>query len=202
MNKSKIYRLQLNHNCGEMFAILDDFTHVSEFDGRIVSVFQTLEKLHLSKQSRSSSRYSLLGPFFLFKMPSKRKDKNWEFIENSTEIYSSIPPTKTTNYITIGNPNWNMIPQWLVNGDEYDSSGNVKFVNYSAVRSLETRILQTPNGVCIKATMLQLLKSGKDVWEYYDIGELGNRNLFEELVNTYFEQNEVDEIFKNYVTTS
>jgi hypothetical protein len=200
MSTSKIYKLKLDHNCGEMFAIIDDLTNVSEFDGRVVSVF-LLDRLRKSVKIKSDQKDSVLGPFLLYKMPSKRSNKNWEFIENSDCLYSSIPNTKETNNKLMGQPDWSGVSKWYINGDVYDEFNNIKFFEYEEVRRLESQILQTPNGICIKATMFQLIKSGKDVWEYYDIKDLGNRNLFEELINTYFQQNKVVELLKDYPET-
>jgi hypothetical protein len=37
----------------------------------------------------------------------------------------------------------------------------------------------------MKTTMLFLLNNGKNVDEYYDLSELGNRNVYLQVVNTY-----------------
>jgi hypothetical protein len=68
----------------------------------------------------------------------------------------------------------------------YDLKQKRVFTPYEEVRRLETRILNGPGSLAKKFTMKMLLDKGRRVSEFYDLGELGNRNMYVQLINTYY----------------
>ena len=61
---------------------------------------------------------------------------------------------------------------------------------------METTILNSRVGVVIKFTMKVILDNNKMVSKYYDLSELGNRNMFVQLVNTYYPLSKTQEYLK------
>ena len=60
--------------------------------------------------------------------------------------------------------------------------------NYEDVRRLETLVLNHPTMVKIKVTMIEIISSGKFVSDYYDLNDMGIRNMYLQVINTYFDK--------------
>lgn len=57
-------------------------------------------------------------------------------------------------------------------------------------------MLNSPLSIVKKTTMKLLVDAGHDVGAYYDLSELGNRNMFVQLLNTYYSLHKCREIIK------
>jgi hypothetical protein len=82
------------------------------------------------------------------------------------------------------NDNWAELADWYQ--APYDLMKLPNYVLYEEVRYLETRILNGPGRVVKKFTMKALLDSGKKVSDYYSLKELGTKNMYVQLINTYY----------------
>jgi hypothetical protein len=70
------------------------------------------------------------------------------------------------------------------------------YVDYEEIRHLETRIIRSPSGVVKEFTMKVILDNKEKVSDYYDLSELGNKNLFVYLINTYYPSDKTKKYLK------
>ena len=68
----------------------------------------------------------------------------------------------------------------------YDPKKMLTFVPYEKVRHLENRILNSPSCVATKFTMKIILDKGQKVTDFYDLNNLGDKNMFVQMINTYY----------------
>ena len=186
-NSGKIYRFKLDHNLGFGFAEVYDFTDDSDFDGRIVYVFNKYDQDEKLSSELSEIRESgiALGPIRLHKFPNTRGLHSWKYIAQADNLLiDELPETKELQGF-----------HWLDNWDDfkgkwynsnYDRKKLPTYVDYEKVRHLETRIINPPSGVVTKFTMKVILDKNEKVSDYYDLSELGIKNMFVQMVNTYF----------------
>lgn len=186
-NSGKVYRFKLDHNLGYGFAEVYDFTDHSMFDGRIVYVFNEHDKTGTREYSCSEIRATgiALGPIRLHKFPNIRGLHAWKYLfQNKELLIQAIPETKELRGIESKDNNWDNLVDWY--GSSYDREKMPIFVPYEKVRHLETRILNTPSGVATKFTMKIILDNNEKVSSYYDLNNLGDKNMFVQMINTYY----------------
>jgi hypothetical protein len=82
------------------------------------------------------------------------------------------------------NDNWAELADWYQ--APYDLMKLPKYVPYEEVRYLEIRILNGPGSAVKKFTMKTLLDKGEKVSAYYDLKNLGTKNMSVRLINTYY----------------
>lgn len=51
--------------------------------------------------------------------------------------------------------------------------------------------------IVIKATMIKIIEEGNEVSDFYDLKELGNLNVYLQIVNTYFPLSRVIELLSS-----
>jgi len=186
-NSGKIFRFKLEHSLGYGFAEVYDFTDQIMVDGRVVYVFNKLEEDEKAKHSFSELRGTgiSLGPIRLYKFPATRGLHSWKYLFKTDEfLIEELPETKVLHGLEYKDNNWNNFTTW------YKSSQDVRkplvYFNYEEVRHLETRIINSPLGVVREFTMKVILDRNEKVSDYYDLSQIGNKNLFVYLVNTYY----------------
>jgi hypothetical protein len=188
-NSGKIYRFKLEHNLGFGFAEVYDFTDLSIFDGRVVYVFNRLDKEEKPSYTFSEIRNTgiAIGPIRLNKFPNVRGLHAWKFLLRATDLLmNEIPVTKSLQGLVWKEDDWNNFKKkW------YSSNFDIKkelptYVDYEKVRHLETTILHTPVDVVTKFTMKVILDSNEKVSDYYNLSENENRFPFIQLINTYY----------------
>jgi hypothetical protein len=186
-NSGKIYRFKLDHNFGFGFAEIYDFTDFSEFDGRIIYTFNridTEEKSDYDLKKISESGISL-GPIRTVSFPGTRGKYATKYIGQRTDlIVNEIPVTKEFHGLLINENNWNNLKKWY-RSDKFEKLHST-FVNYNELRSLETRVLSSIVGIATKLTMKKIIDENKKVSDFYDLNQMGNLNLFVQLINTYY----------------
>lgn len=197
-NSGKIYRIRLEHNQGFAFVETYDFTDISEFDGRILYVYNLIK-------SEIETAYNLIdikesgigiGPIRMMHFPGTRGKYASKLIGQNTELLiSKIPTTKELNSPIINEINWNNFEHWY--SSDYEEKVDLEFINYSKVRNMETRILASIVCVTKKTTMKKLIDEEKEISNYYDLSEIGNFNLFVQLVNTYYPLEKTIELTKD-----
>ena len=186
-NSGKIYRFKLDHNLGYGFAEVYDFTDHSMFDGRIVYVYNRRDKKDEKNYELSEIRETgiALGPIRLYKFPGTRGLHSWKYLFKSDElIITELPKTKELHGLESKDSNWSNFKTWYKS--DRDFKAPLVYVDYEEIRHLETRIIRSPSGVAKEFTMKIILDNKEKVSDYYDLAELGNKNLFVYLVNTYY----------------
>ena len=185
-NSGKIYKFKLDHNLGYGFAEVYDFTDHSMFDGRIVYVYNRRDKNDEKNYLLSEIKETgiALGPIRLYKFPAARGLHSWKYLFKSDElIITELPETKELHGLTIKDDNWSNFKTWYKSRDfKYP----FVYTDYEEIRHLETRIINAPSGVAKEFTMKVILDNKEKVSDYYDLSELGNKNLFVYLINTYY----------------
>jgi hypothetical protein len=186
-NSGKIYRFRLDHNLGYGFAEVYDFTDHSEFDGRIVYVYNRHDKIEEKEYVYSNIKVTglALGPIRLYKFPNTRGLHSWKFLfQTESLMIDALPETKELRGLVSNNNNWDNLSDWY--SSNYDPKKMAIFVPYEKLRHLESRILNSPSGVATKFTMKIILDKGQKVTDFYDLNELGNKNMFVQTINTYY----------------
>jgi len=197
-NSGKVYRFKLDHNLGFGFAEVYDFTDYSTFDGRVVYVFNRLDK-------EEKSGYDILeigktgiaiGPIRLHKFPNTRGVHAWKFIlKNENFLITELPETKELQALRSNDDNWNNFKLKWYNSN-YDKQKLPDYVDYAEVRHLETRIINPPSGVVTKFTMKVIIDNNEQVSKYYDLSDLGTKNMFVQMINTYYPLIRTKELLK------
>ena len=188
-NSGKIYRFKLDHDLGFGFAEVYDFTdELSMLDGRLVYVYNRYDKEEKPAYELSEIRKEgvALGPIRLHKFPNTRGLHSWKYLFKTDKfLIEQLPDTKELQGLHWKHDNWdNFKKQWY--NSNYDMRQLPTYVDYEKVRYLETRIINSPTGVATKFTMKVLLDNKESVSDYYDLSELGNKNMFVQMVNTYY----------------
>ncbi len=186
-NSGKIYRFKLDHDLGFGFAEVYDFTDHSMFDGRLVYVYDKIDKINEKEYRISEIRSSkiALGPIRLYKFPASRGLHSWKFLFKTDELLiTEIPDTKENHSLSFKDDNWSNLKTWYRSRRDLENS--IVYVDYDEIRHLETRIISSPSGVAKEFTMKVILDRNEKVSDYYDLSDLGNKNLFTYLINTYY----------------
>jgi hypothetical protein len=195
-NSGKIYRFKLDHNLGYGFAEVYDFTDESEFDGRPVFVFNKVDKELYESYTLDEIRSSgvALGPLAFFRFPNIKGVGAWKYLFQSKDfLLTERPPYKYLHSLR-NNDNWSEFDSWS-RGPSDPKTARV-FVPYEDIRHLETRILNSTLSAVHKLTMKLLLDRGQKVSDYYDLGYIGNKNSFVQLINTYYPAEKTKEFLK------
>ena len=186
-NSGKIYRFKLDHDLGFGFAEVYDFTDHSMFDGRLVYVYNKIDKKNEKEYRISEIRNSkiALGPIRLYKFPASRGLHSWKFLFKTDELLiTELPETKENHSLSFKDDNWSNLKTWYRSRRDFKNS--IVYVDYEEIRHLETRIISSPSGVVKEFTMKVILDRNEKVSDYYDLSDLGNKNLFTYLINTYY----------------
>ena len=186
-NSGKFFRFKLDFDLGYGFAEAYDFTDIHSADGSMVFVYNRIDKeikKHYNLEEITSTGISL-GPIRLISYPNSRGIGAWKYLFKHDKFIIEEPNiTKhEQGFLPIVN-DWNTIKRWYKS--DWDPKGPPEYVPYSQVRQLETSIINTNQSVVKKATMKNLIDAGENVTKYYDLSELGNRNMFVQLINTYY----------------
>ena len=185
-NSGKIYRFALDHGLGYGFAEIYDFTDDSMFDGRYAFAYERVDAEMQNKYSMTEIRLSpiAIGPITLYKFPNVRGVGAWKYLFRTDDFLIKERPKHKYLQAIPRSDNWAEMPWW----EELpcDKRGAPEYVDYEEVRHLETQILNGHTGVAKKFTMKNLLDRGKKVSDFYDLSQPGNKNMFVQLINTYY----------------
>ena len=196
-NSGKVYGFKLDHNFGFGFAEVYDFTDVSNFSGRLIFVYNLIAddlNANLSIDEISKSGIAL-GPITLWKFPNSRGKGAWKLIGKMDHFLIDIyPPAKDVRANPFLYNNWSKFDRWFIDSEVNDP---LEYVPYEQVRRMETRVLNPKEGVAKKFTMKHIIDTGLNVSDYYDLSDLGNRNMYVDLVNTYYPDDQVEVLVRN-----
>jgi len=195
-NSGKIFRFKLDHQLGYGFAEVYDFTDESMFDGNVVYVYNKVDAVDqkvYSLEEITSSDFAL-GPIRLHKYPATRGLYAWRYLfQNQKFFITELPPHKDQRGLPTDD-NWDNLDGWYLRNGVGSSAPPI--VDYAKVRHFETTILNPPAGVVSKFSMKVLIDNQKNVSDYYDFSNLGTKNMFVQLVNTYYSLPEAEELLK------
>jgi len=186
-NSGKFFRFKLDFNMGFGFAEVYDFTDIHSADGRIVFIYNRLDKETKKsyKLEEITSSGIALGPIRLYRYPNSKGIGAWKFLMKHDNFIIEEPNfSKDAQDLTPMVYNWDTLKSW--HRSDYGMKESPRYVPYSQVRILETRIMNSTTGVVKKVTMKKLIDEEKNVAQYYDLTDLGNRNMFLQLINTYY----------------
>ena len=180
---------QVGPYLGFGFAEVYDFTdELSMLDGRIVYVYNKHDKKVKENYKLSEIRKTgiALGPIRLYKFPNTRGLHSWKYLFRTDDfLITEIPETKELQAFHSKEDNWdNFKGKW--HNSNYDIKQLPKYVDYDKVRYLETRIINGSTGIVKKFSMKVILDNNEKVSDYYDLSELGNKNMFVQMINTYY----------------
>jgi len=197
-NSGKIYRFEMDHKLGYGFAEVYDFTDDSMFDGRYAFVYNFVDDEVVAEYEMDRIRSSgiALGPITFYKFPNVRGKGAWKYLFRTSDfLLTARPSSKELRGMHNRNDNWNDLGDWY--RAPYDLKKMPEFVPYSQVRYLETRILNGPASAMRKFTMKRILDVGKKVSDYYNLAELGTKNMYVQLINTYYPLEKTIEYLKD-----
>ncbi|WP_157208247.1 Imm26 family immunity protein [Mariniflexile maritimum] len=192
-----IYRISLDFDLGFVYAELLDYTDVREFDGILIQVYNYIETGN-EKQidiEKIKSNEILFGPVPINKYPNNKGKFAWKYIGKSNSYSKEFPWFKSFRGLINKDDNWSNLSPWFKANIHGIDSNSIEY-NYEDVRRLETLILNHPEMVKIKVTMLLLINKGEIVRDFYDLTNIGNRNMYIQLINTYYDNNKVEELLK------
>ena len=194
-NSGKIFKFKLDHDRGYMYAEFLDFTDKSKFSGNIIYVFSQIDSLNdkPAKIDQIIQTDIVLGPIIISRPPSNRGKGAWKLIGKTPDLLIEALPVFKETKDPLFIENWNDISDWA-KVHNFDSLELVD--HYQSVRSLETKILNTKEGISTKATMRGIINDRLDINDFYDMNNLSNRTLFVQLVNTYYSLEETMELLK------
>lgn len=184
-----IYKFPLDFEKGFGFAEILDFSDFSNFDGILVRVFNFIEK-EKNDNNRNICEIKnagvMFGPLPINKYPSPRSKTGW-VLYGKDEKFDKTPPFFKHLRGLLNDNNWANLQPWFKQGRFNKKIEDVE-CKYEEIRHLETLILNHVDSIKIKATMMKLIEEGEDVSKYYDLKNLGYKNLFLQIVNTYYEK--------------
>jgi len=197
-NSGKFFRFKLDFNFGFGFAEVYDFRDISSFDGTKVFVYNRIDSksLKLYYESEITSSGIALGPISLYKYPNSRGIGAWKFLFKTNKYIIEEPPVaKDALDLAPWKYDWSILEKW--HKSDRDSRSQLIYMPYENVRSFETLIVNSNVSVVKKATMKFIIDNGKKVQDYYNLYDLGNVNMFIQLVNTYYSLERCRELIKD-----
>lgn len=195
-NSGNIYKFLLDFDKGHAYAEILDYSDVSDFDGILVQVFNYSNKEKDEKKvSIDEIKKSgiLFGPAPVNKYPNTKGKGAWQLYGKDDDFDTSPPLFKSLRGLLI-NYNWATLRPWFLDDRFGDNKTADVEKNYEDVRNLETMILNHIDSIKVKITMMKIIAEGEKVAEYYDLKDLGNKNLYLQVVNTYYDKKTAEEL--------
>lgn len=188
-----IFRFPLEHNLGYGYVeVLDSSdSGTCEF---LAYVYNYFDKGEISNDVTKIVETGIyLGPLNITRYPNTKGKNAWKLVGRNENFIKNFPDSK--DYAgDIGYYDWSKLHPWrYFKGLEWD----FEEVEYEKVRNIEIVTLYThKDSLPEKVTMKKLIVMGKKVGDYYDFSDLGTRNVFVQVINTYFPQEKVEELIK------
>jgi hypothetical protein len=187
-NSGKIYKFLLDFDKGYAYAEILDYSDVSGFSGILIQVFNYIgEKDDSSAISEVKKSGIMFGPAPVNKYPNTKGKGAWK-LYGKDENFNTVPPSFKFLRGLLVNNNWADLGPWFIQDWFGDNKTDGIESNYEEVRNLETMILNHPDSIKVKITMMKIIEAGERVADYYDLEDLGNKNLYLQVVNTYYDK--------------
>lgn len=193
-NSGNIYSIKLEFDLGLVYAELLDYSDVYPFDGILIQVYNYNDlnkQISINDIDEIRSSGILFGPVPINKYPSTSGKFSWKYLGKSASYSKESPWFKSYNGNFFKEDNWSNVKPWF-KSKYFDTDSEDIECSYNEIRRLETTILNHPEMIKKKISMLELINNGKYVSDYYDLSEIGNRNIFIQLINTYFDNDKVE----------
>lgn len=189
-SSGNIYKFLLDFDKGSAYAEILDYSDIADFDGILVQVFNYFNKENDEKKIRIDEIKKcgiLFGPAPVNKHPNTKGKGAWLLYGKDDDFDRSPPLFKSLRGLLIKN-NWANLRPWFIQ-DRFggNKQGDIE-KNYEDVRNLETMILNHIESIKVKITMMKIIADGEKVADYYDLGVVGNKNLYLQIVNTYYDK--------------
>jgi len=159
-----------------------DFTHISSFHGLLAQVFDKFSDEEENSVEELKDCDWLFGLRSMHKWPNLRKDTGWK----SLGILSSpdddiIPDFKgVQNFKSIVDDESKIGPWYPI----YNLTQRGEVCEYKQVHHLERIILTTSSLGLVWRTGMEYCRINKlSVKDYYDLEELGRRNMYYQMIN-------------------
>ncbi len=194
-NSGNVYAINLDFDFGSVYAGLLDYTDVRDFDGILVKVYRSVREIK-EKEVFALDDF-LFGPVPINKYPNTKGKYAWKLLG---KCYSCIiNPNdlwfKNLRGIINKDNDWSNLEPWF-KSKPFTENYNEYKADYADIRELEILILHHLEMVKIKSTMLLIIEAGKNVDDFYDLKQIGNQNMYIQLVNTYFNKEKSRELLK------
>lgn len=156
-----------------------DFRHLSEFHGLLAQVFDHFSDSEENSIEHLKSSDWLFGPRSMHKWPNLRKDTGWKSLGILSAPDDEIVPDFKGTLSRIVEDEFK-IDRWyaihnLTGGEDCE---------YRQVQHLERIILTTSSlGLVWRTGMEYCRLNGLHVKDYYDLNELGIRNMYYQMIN-------------------
>ncbi|PKB18352.1 hypothetical protein [Flavobacterium sp. 5] len=189
-----IYSISLEFDLGLVYAELLDYSDVHSFDGILVQVYAykaSSDEKSIDNIDEIRSNGILFGPVPINKYPSIKGKYSWKYIGKSINYSKESPWFKSYRGNLFKENNWYNLKPWFKSKDFENDSKDIE-CNYNEIRRLETLIINHPETIKMKVSMLYLIQQGKNVGDFYDLSVIGNRNMFIQVINTYFDNDKVE----------
>lgn len=197
-HSGEIYRFDLLFGKGCAFAELLDYSDVLAFDGILIQVYNlVVEKNTSICIDEIISSGVLFGPAPIHKYPNTRGRGAWTLIGRN-EKYSKNPPFTKDLGGKINTNDWANLKPWFKEY-RFDRKSRGTECDYEDIRGLETMILNHVQTIKDKITMMIIIKEGGNVSDYYDLRELGNHNIYLQLVNTYYSKEQANKLLSHCI---
>lgn len=191
-----IYRFQLEFIEGYAYAEILDYSDFSSFDGIMIQVYNLIDSDNNISRSVEEIVSSGLkfGPVPIVKYPNIKGKDAWKLIGKNKNHVTTLPEFK--DYMgSLSIKDWSKLHPWRKTDILTNESDRTELL-YEEVRNLETLILNHPEGVRKKITMIKFIEEGISADKFYDMNDLGTRNIYVQVVNTYYDKSKTDELLK------
>lgn len=184
-----IYKFPLDFEMGFCFAEILDFSEISDFDGILIKVFGKVVKeknddtIGIPEIKKTGI---MIGPLPINKYPNAKSKSGWVLYGKNKDFDRNPPFFKNLRGLLNDN-NWANLKPWFKQNRFNEKIEDIQ-CDYEEVRNLETMILNHVDSIKIKTTMMKIIENNEDVSKYYDLKKLGNKNLFLQIVNTYYKK--------------
>lgn len=199
-----VYKFPLDFNLGYAYAEILDFSDISNFDGILIQVFKIVEIDKEVGSNRSIEEIKrtgiMFGPAPVNKYPKKMNKGGWELVGKDQEFDKSPPLFKHLRGLLIKN-NWSNLKPWFKQNRFDDKVDDVE-CQYEEVRHLETVILNHLDSIKTKITMMKIIQDKERVDKFYDLKNLGYKNLFLQIANTYYPKITADTLLVQHFGTA
>jgi hypothetical protein len=181
-----VYRFPLDFEFGYAYGQVLDYSDISDFDGILLRVFNIVEKEELGSKSIAQLKNSgiMFGPAPVNKYPTAKS--GWKLYGKDNDFPKAPPLFKNLRGLLVQN-NWAKLTPWFKQ-NRFDEKTDDKECEYEHVRHLETMILNHLDSIKIKITMMNIINNAGKVSDYYDLKQQGHKNLYVQIVNTYYDK--------------
>lgn len=193
-----IYQISLDYEMGYAYVELLDFSDTHRFNGILVQVYNYHGKIGSSLEDTINDIVSsgiMIKYLPIVDYPKTKGKDAWKFIGKRDDFLKESPYFKEFKGIIFEEDDWSNLSPWIKSNDFSDNPEYI-ICEYEEVRNLETLTLNHAAGIKEKIIMLHLIKEGNNVNDFYNLKNRGKRNLYLQIINTYFDKDKAKELIE------